>query len=437
MLIRLPRTQICDGTTGSPISCDIDTDRATREMVPNTEGAAVDVSNKDVARRKRPKFLRCDSLPYVMDSIDLETRQRSNSLPHTIDWSLIHEKTSETSADTNTTPAASDDRRLFAIMINIAHIIFGIAILQLGIVGTWYKRYMNFQQDQLRHVIYVCTIFIIEGTYGALIAGKRLVTVKAHRVVYRTLTAFSVVAGSVILAYGIRVILAETYQRNETVVIVFDSLLLGLAVVEIPAALLSAYLTSPQNEMRRNLSTTTLSSSQSDNQQEAQKSPPSWASTFGVILNVAHIVIGLCVLELSLIGMMYRRFMNIDNAALVAVVVVSASFVLVGTMGTYNQLTGRFRLTCNRSIYTIATLTAVGGAAMVLSIISMAMTSNQYYAGIEAIVAFDAMILSMSGIELLVGITTIALVLVPLFVTKSKESDSRPTRQTCNSILSQ
>lgn len=344
----------------------------------------------------------------------VEYRQRANSWPPRANCSE-QDSTTTDGLDTNTTR----DRQILAVMTNIAHIIIGIAITQLGIVGTWYQNYMNFPKDHLRHVIYICVLFVILGVYGMCIVLKKLGRVKSHRVAYITLSSLSTVASCFIIANAIRTLLSDNYQIKETVVFIFDCMLIGLSALEVPVTLVGLYATvSETNYEERG------SIHSSDRViKPAVKVPRRWSSIFSIILNVAHIVLGLCITELGMVGMMYRNFMNIDNSGLFSVVFVSLSFISVGTMGIYNQLAGKSSTMCNSSVYTFASLVAVGSATVIMSLISLAMSSQQYYKGIEAIVAFDVMILSMSTIELIVALAAGALCLIPLCISKLSTTD--------------
>lgn len=343
------------------------------------------------------------------DSYEMQ-RQRSNSLP--ANWEKIKFDNQQDVSE----------RKILAIMLNLAHIVIGIAITQLGIVGAWYQRYMNFQEDQLRHVLYICVLFIVTGSYGMFLVMKRLSTLKAHRTAYIILSILTITASSFIIANGVRLVLADAYQSHQTVIVIFDGLLIGLSILEIPIALVSIYKTvpDPSKLFERHLSCNELS--KGDEICEKDKPPPTWGSIFGMILNVAHIVLGLCIIELGTVGMVYRSLMNIDGTGLFAIVFTSLSFISVGILGIYNQLTGKAGLTCNRSIYMGASLLAVGCSSTIMSFISVTMSSHQYYAGIEAIVAFDVMILSMSGMELIVGLAATALCLIPLCLSKFRDN---------------
>lgn len=342
-------------------------------------------------------------------------RQRSNSLPS------VWDKPDKSEQD-----QTMNERKILAIMLNLAHIIVGIAITQLGIVGAWYQRYMNFQEDQLRHVLYICVLFIVTGSYGMFVIMKRVSLMKAHRTAYTVLSSLSIIASCFIIANGVRLVLADTYQTHELVIVIFDGLLVGLSVLEIPVALVSIYKTVPDpgKYLQRQLSNNELFEYDDDMLSEKDKPPPSWGSICSMILNVAHIVLGLCIIELGMVGMLYRRFMNIDGTGLFAIVFTSLSFITVGMIGIYNQLTGKAAISCNRFMYMGASLLAVGCASTIMSFISVAMSSKQYYAGIEAIVAFDVMILSMSGMELVVGLVATALCLVPLCLSKLRDNIS-------------
>lgn len=333
--------------------------------------------------------------------------------------SVITDNCSETSDDT----AYHSDIKVLSVMTNIAHIVIGVAILQLGIVGTWYQRYMNFPKDQLRHVIYICVLFIILGVYGMVIVVKKLQAIRAQRIAYITLSSLSTIASSFIIANGIRLLLSDSYQTKQTVVVIFDGLMVGLSAIEVPVAFIALYSTVPTPK-----TVNQYSSTDEEGVRPLPKTPPTWSSIFGIMLNVAHIVLGLCITELGMVGMIYRNFMNVDSTGLFAIVFVSMSFTIVGVFGIYSQVTGKASVTCNRSMYTFACLVAVGCATVIMTFVSVAMSSKQYYTGIEAIVAFDVMILSMSSVELVVAVSATALCLVPLCFSKlrlgSSESES-------------
>lgn len=372
---------------------------------------------------------RSDTVSYKQVNPKRNKRRRANSLPH-----FSFNEDDVNLSDGSSKPAntggiceewTANEHKMFAIMSNVAHVIFGVAIIQLGIVGTWYKRYMNFQEDQLRHVLYICILFIISGSYGIFMVVKRLADSRSHKIAYKVLTSLAIIASCFILAIGVRIIMTDKYNSSETVVVAFDGLLIGLAAIEVPTALISVYLmTSHHKALEKEISITDLMSVTASSQQE-EKAPPTWSSIFNVILNVAHIVLGLCIIELGMVGMVYRRFMNIDSTGLFSVVFVSVSFVSVGVIGVYNQVTGKISISCNRSMYTCASMLAVGSATTILTLVSVTMASNKYYAGIEAIVAFDSMILSMSGIELGVGIAALILVLTPVCLSKLKEQGNK------------
>ena len=339
-------------------------------------------------------------------------RQRTNKQP--TNWEKLSK---DNQHDIN-------DRKILAIMLNLAHIVVGIAITQLGIVGAWYQRYMNFQEDQLRHVLYICVLFIVTGSYGMFLIMKRLCTLKAHRTAYIVLSILTISASSFIIANGVRLVLADNYQSHQLVIVIFDGLLIGLSCIEIPIALVSIYKTvpDPSKLFERHLSTNELL--KGDELSIKDKPPPTWGSIFSMILNVAHIVLGLCIIELGTVGMLYRSLMNIDGTGLFAIVFTSLTFITTGMIGIYNQLTGRAGITCNRCMYMGASLLGVGCSSTIMSFISVTMNSNQYYAGIEAIVAFDVMILSMSGMELIVGLAATALCLIPICLTKFRDNMS-------------
>lgn len=367
--------------------------------------------------RRTPLLLRTMSFEddlLVGKSLTETERKRASSLPDITDgMELPAEYYANIYAAQQSATQGMSDQRLFALMTNITHIILGIALTQLGIVGTWYERYMNFAQDHLRHIVYICILYIITGVYGTFIVSRKLTRIKAHKNTYIILTALSIVASCFIVANGIRIVISDTYRSNHTVILLFDGLILGLSCVEIPAFFIGLHLT-----VLRKRETLSRQQSQQhlvpEEDEEKPRSPPSWSSVFSVILNVAHIVLGLCIIELGMVGMIYRRFMKIDTSGLCSVVFVSISFVSVGIMGLYNQSSGRTTIKCNRAMYTGASLVAVGCATVILSFVSLAMSGQYYYAGFEAIVAFDVMILSMSGIELGVGLAALILGLIPV-----------------------
>lgn len=333
------------------------------------------------------------------------TKIRSNSMPSVF---------SVSEQDYEEGRAAANEWKIQAIMTNLAHIIFGIAISQLGIVGTWYQRYMNFPEDHLRYIVFICVLFIILGVYGMCVVMKRLGSLNTHRTAYIALSSFSLVASSFIIANGIRMILSDSYQTEENVIVIFDSLMLTLAGLEIPSTLVGIYVTVHRQYEDVNEESGAEKTPNS-------KSPASWTAIFSIILNVAHIVLGLCIIELGMVGMMYRNIMNIDGTGLFAVVIVSISFISVGIMGIYNQLTSNTSSLCSISMYTCASLLAVGCATTIVSFVSIAMSSEHYYSGSEAIVAFDVMILSMSGMELVVGLVATGLCIIPLCVAKIRQ----------------
>ena len=306
------------------------------------------------------------------------------------------------------------DRRVFAVIANIAHIIIGIAVTQLGIVGTWYQHYMNFDDTQLRYVIYVCVLFIVTGVYGVCITTKKLEKIKSHRLAYMVLSSLSIAASAFVIAIAIRLLISDQYQTDERVVVIFDGLILGLSFIEIPITLFSLYHTvADKSSNHQNLDCIV---------EEKRQSPSSWCSIFSMILNVAHVVLGLCIIEMGMVGMMYRRFMNVDTTGLFAIVFISVSFISVGVIGVYNQMSGKAAISCNRSMYTLASLLAAACATLIMSFVSVAMSSETYYTGIEAIVAFDVMILGMSSIELVVAVAATVLCLAPICMSKLNKS---------------
>ncbi|XP_067934581.1 uncharacterized protein [Watersipora subatra] len=359
---------------------------------------------KEKGRKKR-------SMSLYMTSEHTESyyRHRSNS------WPPRHsDHACNKSDDYQYWKATISEKHILAVMTNISHIVLGFAITQLGIVGTWYQHYMNFAKDQLQHIVYICVLFIILGVYGMCIVVKRLAITKAHRVAYIVLSTFGIMASCFIMANSFRILVSDRYQSEQTVVVLFDGLMLTLSGFEIPVTLVALYVTTPNPHHPP----TPLEKAMSPNNEKALKPHHHICSIFTIILNVAHIVLGLCITELGMVGMMYRNVMNIDNTGLFAVVLISLSFISVGILGIYNQLTGKAFSSCNRSIYTIASLLAAGSAAFIVSVTSLTMSSSHYYTGIEAIVAFDAMILSMSSIELLVTVVAIALCLLPICLAK-------------------
>lgn len=397
IITRLPRSRIMDYTNIT-----------TSEESPNSHVITRQDSLKS-RRHSSPSCKRQKDIFTVQSEMIEEDyyRKRSNSLPS---------NTNRPSAtkDDNYMDNIMTDIRMLAIMTNIGHILIGIAITQLGIVGTWYQHYMNFEKDHLRHVLYVCVIFIILGSYGMFITIKKLGELAAHRTMYIILAILSIIANSFIMGNGIRIVISDSYHNDETVVIIFDGVMLGLSGLEILAVFIGLYVTvsRPTQAIKHNLSTEDLIV------QKPSKASPSWGSICSIILNVAHIVLGICITELGMVGMMYRSFMNVDGTGLFAVVFISICFISVGILGLYNHTKGQDGSGCNSSLYTCASLMAVGGAAAILSTVSITMASSTYYAGIEAIVAFDVMILSLSGMEIMVGITATAICLIPMCLSK-------------------
>lgn len=318
-------------------------------------------------------------------------------------------------------PCASDDqyfmsdRKLFAILTNVVHIIIGIAMIQLGIVGTWYQRYMNFERDQLRHVLYMCIMFIVLGVYGLCVATKNLGKNRSHQLLYLSISLLSIVASSFIMTNGALVVISDTYRTNQRVIVIFDLLIIILSGLEIPAAIVGlCTIVKPAD-----LNSTIL---RKDNTENKNTSSTSWNPIFNLILNISHIVLGLCIAELSFVGLLYRRFMNIDHNNLLAIIIISFSFISIGATGIYNYASGKKNKLQKQSTYTCGPILAVGSAASIMVVISIATTNKQYYVGVEAIKAFDTLILSISGVELVVGTLATILCFIPCILTKLEMS---------------
>jgi len=294
-------------------------------------------------------------------------------------------------------------RKRSTFITNITQIILGAALTQIGIVTTWYEKSAGGFLKKLPAVIFLCLIFILAGAYGIFIKLRKLRKVKLHRIMYTCLVALCIAGSVFIIVNTVRVFLIEE-RGGALSQLVLYSFTITITALELPCAGMALYFTFYARRGHSKLYVI----GQAPAPQEISPDAPTWRPWVMLFLNVGHIVLGACACELAMVGMIYRRFMNIGQSSLFSTVFISVTFPVVGIFGIYNHIKRKTDLPSMIG-FSVASGVSACCAACITANFCLAFRSREYYSGFEAIVAFDCMILLISCTEILVSIATMTI----------------------------
>lgn len=304
-------------------------------------------------------------------------------------------------------------RRRNTIISNSAQLILGLALIQIGIVITWYMKFVQSDNDNTGYVFFSSGLFFVCGGYGLVIKLQKLRKLRKHRVGFITTGSFSMMASVFISVVSVRLVLIGLAES--LVMKIMCGFGVTLSVANIVAVSLAIYYTLYKRRKRRSHSLAKV--------QTCPVEPTPWYLSLFMIINITHIIIGICICELGMVGLIYRRYMNLRSSGLFSAVFISVTFIATGIFGLYCHCKQRI----SNSMLWLGSCALISGAcsAAILIIIVLTMTGKFYYSGTEAILAFDYMILCLSSLELLSSVASICIIGIPTIKHSSSKSPSQ------------
>ena len=341
----------------------------------------------------RPRIACVDDRPSRSSSLDALTDSES-------------QERAQPSSTQRSRPWSSRDRN--TIITNTAQLVLGLALIQIGIVITWFRKFVQSESDRVSYVFFASAIYLFCGGYGIAIRLKRLRKIRSHQYGYITVACLSVIASVFISVVCVRMLIGDITRT--LVMKTVSSLGAALSISNIILVALGTYYTLFKHSSKKKTRRTGYKKS-------LRQQTPCYISIY-TILNITHIIIGVCVCELGMVGMIYKSIMNVKSNALFSTVFLSVTFIATGAYGIYCQIRKVLR---TNLVYIVSTsmVSAACSAAILIAVV-IALTGKYYYSGSEAILAFDYMILSLSSLELISSVASVFVIAIPTVKSSSQ-----------------